>query len=52
MQVVDMMRKTVTTAPADMSLAQAQQRMQEHRIAEPNTEWLAPSSRQAEPSDT
>ena len=32
MQVVDMMRKTVLTATADMSLAQAQHRMQEHRI--------------------
>lgn len=32
MQVVDMMRKTVITATADMSLAQAQQRMQEHRV--------------------
>ena len=32
MQVADMMRKTVMTATADMSLAQAQQRMQEHRV--------------------
>ncbi|MCZ6874303.1 MAG: CBS domain-containing protein [bacterium] len=32
MQVVDMMRKTVHTATADMSLAQAQHRMQEHRV--------------------
>ncbi len=32
MQVADMMRKTVLTATADMSLAQAQHRMQEHRI--------------------
>ena len=32
MQVVDIMRKTVITATADMSLAQAQHRMQEHRV--------------------
>ena len=32
MQVADMMRKTVLTATADMSLAQAQRRMQEHRV--------------------
>jgi len=32
MQVVDMMRKTVITATAEMSLAQAQQRMQDHRV--------------------
>ena len=32
MQVVDMMRKTVITATADMSLAQAQHQMQEHRV--------------------
>ena len=32
MQVVDMMRKTVITATPEMSLAQAQQRMQAHRV--------------------
>jgi CBS domain-containing protein len=32
MQVANMMRKTVITATAEMSIAQAQQRMQEHRV--------------------
>ncbi len=32
MQISDMMHKTVITATADLSLAQAQQRMREHRV--------------------